>query len=192
MPKISTCHRRVPRAYLYTRVLLHASALLLPWYRAVVVLLLIATAAAHLLLCCRAWYSKWFSVCLLNKMTTNNSSIKANKFKQIHFMIKQNIFHRRWFQNKMTANKFQNKMTHGKAPPSLHAWSWFDVWVVGVWAFFKKFGKSKWQTIGDGLFFSLAKSFSKLPKLKIWQTTFSKLLEMLCPVQHANHKQLHP
>jgi hypothetical protein len=28
-------------------------------------------------------------------------------------------------------------------------------------------------------FFSLAKTFSKLSKLKIWQTTFSKLLEML-------------
>jgi hypothetical protein len=28
-------------------------------------------------------------------------------------------------------------------------------------------------------FFSLAKSFTKLLKLKIWQTKFSKLLEML-------------
>jgi hypothetical protein len=82
-------------------------------------------------------------------------------------MIKQNIFHRRWFQNKMTANKFQNKMTHGKAPPSLHAWSWFDVWVVGVWAFLKKIWQVQVTNYWRWSFFSLAKSFSKLPKLKI-------------------------
>jgi len=29
------------------------------------------------------------------EMTANDSNIEANKFKQIHFIIKQNIFHKR-------------------------------------------------------------------------------------------------
>ena len=59
-----------------------------------------------------------------------------------------------------------------------------DRWIIGSWGvgllfFKKKFGKVQMTNYWRWLFFSLAKSLTKLPKLKIWQTNFSKLLEML-------------
>jgi len=56
---------------------------------------------------------------------------------------------------------------------------WQLIGLVGVWAFFFFNLASLNGKLIEIVIFSLAKSFSKLSKLKIWQTTFIKQLKML-------------